>query len=176
MPEYYQELAAHLTEAGRADVKILDCSIVARNTRSSSDKSSIWISGSREALESIDSLLKAHVNVKIISGGLGSANKLRLTSHLLEATHAVTAAEATGLASKAGIDADEIYKIIINAAGNSSAYEQLVPDMLQRSSPAKPSIKSLLQNIVSGSHQKHDPRLQCQSEMRSPLIQISRIW
>ncbi|KAL2204816.1 hypothetical protein CC79DRAFT_1399044 [Sarocladium strictum] len=144
-PSYYEDLAASFAEAGRADIKILDCSIIAPSNRSA--QSSIWISGSPDALESVSFLANAYADVKIISGGLGSANKLRLTSHLLEATHTVTAAEATGLASKAGIDANEIYKIIVNAAGNSSSYEALVPDMLKGNAEAKPSIESLLQNI-----------------------------
>lgn len=145
LPDYYQDLASRFTEAGRPDIKILDCSVVASRSRT---KSSIWISGSEAALESVSFLSKAHDNVNVISGGLGAANKLRLTSHLLEATHAVTAAEATGLASKAGIDENEIYSIIINAAGNSSAYEELVPHMLQGDSNLKPSIDSLLNKIV----------------------------
>lgn len=149
LPDYYQSLATRFTEAGRSDIKILDCSVVASRSRT---KSSIWISGSEAALESISFLSKAHDNVHFISGGLGAANKLRLTSYLLEATHAVTAAEATGLASKAGIDANEIYSIITNAAGNSSAYEELVPHMLQGDSHLKPSIESLLHKIVSCSH------------------------
>ncbi|CVK98992.1 uncharacterized protein FPRN_03917 [Fusarium proliferatum] len=150
LPDYYQDLASRFTEAGRPDIKILDCSVVASRSRT---KSSIWISGSEAALESVSFLSKAHDNVNVISGGLGAANKLRLTSHLLEATHAVTAAEATGLASKAGIDENEIYSIIINAAGNSSAYEELVPHMLQGDSNLKPSIDSLLNkiNIVTSS-------------------------
>ncbi|KAL9571781.1 hypothetical protein ACKAV7_004105 [Fusarium commune] len=147
LPDYYQELASRFTEAGRPDIKILDCSVVASSTRSSRAKSSVWISGSGAAIESVAFLSKAHDNVHVISGGLGAANKLRLTSYLMEATHAVTAAEATGLASKAGIDANEIYNIIINAAGNSSAYEELVPQMLQGNSHVKPSIESLLHKI-----------------------------
>ncbi|KAJ9424616.1 hypothetical protein QL093DRAFT_2587549 [Fusarium oxysporum] len=144
LPDYYQGLASRFTEAGRTDIKILDCSVVAPSSRT---KSSIWISGSGAAVESVAFLSKAHDNVHVISGGLGAANKLRLTSYLMEATHAVTAAEATGLASKAGIDANEIYSIIINAAGNSSAYEELVPHMVQGNSQVKPSIESLLHNI-----------------------------
>ncbi|KAM5368875.1 hypothetical protein ACJA88_010815 [Fusarium oxysporum] len=144
LPDYYQGLTSRFTEAGRTDIKILDCSVVAPSSRT---KSSIWISGSGAAIESVAFLSKAHGNVHVISGGLGSANKLRLTSYLMEATHAVTAAEATGLASKAGIDANEIYSIIINAAGNSSAYEEFVPHMLQGNSQVKPSIESLLHNI-----------------------------
>lgn len=155
LPDYYQGLTSRFTEAGRTDIKILDCSVVAPSSRT---KSSIWISGSGAAIESVAFLSKAHDNVHVISGGLGSANKLRLTSYLMEATHAVTAAEATGLASKAGIDANEIYSIIINAAGNSSAYEELVPHMLQGNSQVKPSIESLLHNIVSCSHQFHGER------------------
>ncbi|SCV27128.1 uncharacterized protein FFB14_01401 [Fusarium fujikuroi] len=150
LPDYYQNLATRFTEAGRSDIKIIDCSVVASRSRT---KSSIWISGSEAAIESVSFLSKAHDNVHVISGGLGAANKLRLTSHLLEATHAVTAAEATGLASKAGIDANEIYSIITNAAGNSSAYEKLVPHMLQGNSHLKPSIESLLHktNVVTSS-------------------------
>ncbi|KAF5632404.1 3-hydroxyisobutyrate dehydrogenase [Fusarium tjaetaba] len=149
-PDYYQDLASRLAKAGRPDIKILDCSVIAPSSRT---KSSIWISGSKASLKSVSFLSEAHDNVHVISGGLGAANKLRLTSCLLEATHTVTAAEATGLASKAGIDANEIYSIIINAAGNSSAYEELVPHMLQGDSQLKPSIESLLHkfNIVTSS-------------------------
>jgi 3-hydroxyisobutyrate dehydrogenase-like beta-hydroxyacid dehydrogenase len=88
---------------------------------------------------------------------------------LLEATHTVTAAEATGLASKAGIDANEIYKIIVNAAGNSSSYEALVPDMLKGAAEAKPSIESLLQSIVSCSSQRKAKNAYGRTRIRRPL-------
>lgn len=163
LPDFYQDIASHFTEAGRTDIKILDCSVIVPTSRT---KSSIWISGSEAAIESVAFLSKAHNNVHVISGGLGAANKLRLTSCLLEAAHAVTAAEATGLASKAGIDAKEIYNIITNAAGNSSVYEELVPHMLQGDSNLKPSIESLLHKIVSCFHgERHRHLFKCDVQL-----------
>lgn len=118
------------------------------------DLLSIWASGSPEALEVSESLLKDIAPVvHVITGGLGSTSKLRLVSQLLYGVHLVTAAEATGLAQKAGIDGWEAYKIIKNAAGGSTAYETHVPSMINRDWSSSGLLEALLEDLV-----RRDPR------------------
>lgn len=67
----------------------------------------------------------------VIPGGLGAASKVKTVNQLLVGTHIAAAAEAMGLAARLGLDTREVYEIIVNAAGNSWAFENRVPHMLE---------------------------------------------
>jgi 3-hydroxyisobutyrate dehydrogenase-like beta-hydroxyacid dehydrogenase len=65
-----------------------------------------------------------------IEGGIGAASKIKMVNQLLVGIHIAVAAEAMGLAAKAGLNTREVYNVIITAAGNSWAFENRVPHML----------------------------------------------
>lgn len=149
-PTFYDTLSATLINEGRGDIQVVDFHLP-KGGKSSEDGDAviIWASGSPEALAASESLLKDLAPaVHVITGGLGSASKLRLVSQLLYGVHLVTAAEATGLAQKAGIDGWEAYKIIKNAAGGSTAYETHVPSMMSKDWSSSGSLETLLEDLV----------------------------
>jgi 3-hydroxyisobutyrate dehydrogenase-like beta-hydroxyacid dehydrogenase len=66
----------------------------------------------------------------IIPGGIGAASSVKMINQLLAGTHIAAAAEAMGLAAKAGLNTRQVYDIIVTAAGNSWMFKDRVPHML----------------------------------------------
>lgn len=147
--KYYDTLSQRIAQAGRPDILLVDYYTRNGGKTAAEDTVNIWVSGTNEALTASKSLLHDLSNrLHVIPGGIGSASKVALVSQLLIGIHAVTAAEATGLAEKAGLFS-EAYEIVRNAAGGSTVYESLVPLMLRKQWESESPFSALLKNLVS---------------------------
>ncbi|KAH6995919.1 hypothetical protein BKA56DRAFT_650710 [Ilyonectria sp. MPI-CAGE-AT-0026] len=130
-PTFHETLQTRFTQAGRSDILVVDCPVSGGTKRAADGTLSIFASGTADALAKADEILHdMSQNLYIIPGGLGAASKVKMVNQLLVGTHIAAAAEAMGLATKAGLDTREVYKIITNAAGSSWAFENRVPHML----------------------------------------------
>ncbi|KAH7134055.1 hypothetical protein EDB81DRAFT_870735 [Dactylonectria macrodidyma] len=130
-PTFHETLQSRLSKAERSDVLLVDCPVSGGTKRAAEGTLSIFTSGTPEALSKADEILHdMSQNLYVIPGGLGAASKVKMVNQLLVGTHIAAAAEAMGLATKAGLDTREVYKIITNAAGSSWAFENRVPHML----------------------------------------------
>jgi 3-hydroxyisobutyrate dehydrogenase-like beta-hydroxyacid dehydrogenase len=88
-------------------------------------------SGSEVALKHGDIILKTlSEKLFIIPGGIGAASNVKMINQLLAGVHIAAAAEAMGLAAKAGLNTRQVYEIIVGAAGNSWMFENRVPHIL----------------------------------------------
>ncbi|KAJ4209721.1 hypothetical protein NW759_013365 [Fusarium solani] len=130
-PEFYDSIANRLSEAGRPDVLLVDCPVSGGTKRAAEGTLTIFASGSPWDLKRSDQLLKSMSETLFtIEGGIGAASKIKMVNQLLVGIHIAVAAEAMGLAAKAGLNTREVYNVIITAAGNSWAFENRVPHML----------------------------------------------
>lgn len=88
-------------------------------------------SGTEAALKRGNSVLSdMSEKLYIIPGGIGAASNVKMVNQMLAGIHIGAAAEAMGLAAKAGLNTHQVYDIIIGAAGNSWMFENRVPHML----------------------------------------------
>ncbi|KAJ4178539.1 hypothetical protein NW755_013153 [Fusarium falciforme] len=130
-PTFYDSITTRLSEAGRPDVLLVDCPVSGGTKRAAEGTLTIFASGSPESLKRSDQLLQSmSETLCTIEGGIGAASKIKMVNQLLVGIHIAVAAEAMGLAAKAGLNTREVYKIITTAAGNSWAFENRVPHML----------------------------------------------
>ena len=88
------------------------------------------VSGNSSAVQVVRHLFEPYCTWITVPGGLGAASRTGMVADLLNGLHIATAAEAMGLAGKAGVDPRSAYEIIVNAAGSSSAFASSVPAML----------------------------------------------
>uniref|UniRef100_A0A8H7TJ30 Uncharacterized protein n=1 Tax=Bionectria ochroleuca TaxID=29856 RepID=A0A8H7TJ30_BIOOC len=147
--KYYDTLSQRIAQAGRPDILLVDYHTSNGGKTAAEETVNIWVSGTNEALAASESLLRdISDRLRVIPGGLGSASKVALVSKLLIGIHAATAAEATGLAQKAGLFT-EAYEIVRNAAGGSTVYESLVPLMLRKEWESDSPLSALLKNLGS---------------------------
>ncbi|KAI3529929.1 hypothetical protein CSPX01_15152 [Colletotrichum filicis] len=130
-PTYHEALTPRIAAAGRQDVLVVDSPVSGGTKRAADGTLSIFASGAPEALQRADRVLRdMSEKLYIIPGGPGAGSKIKMVNQLLVGTHIAAASEAMGLAAKAGLNTREVYNIITNAAGNSWAYENRVPHML----------------------------------------------
>lgn len=109
----------------------------------------IFAAGSPEALKKADGVLRdMSQNLYVIEGGAGAASKVKMVNQLLVGTHIAAAAEAIGLATKAGLDTREVFEIIKNAAGGSWAFENRVPHMLDQDWTPKSALNIFVKDMV----------------------------
>ncbi|KAH0600759.1 hypothetical protein MHUMG1_01758 [Metarhizium humberi] len=131
-PSYYPYLLRRIADEGRPDVSLLDAACLAKSSHGNHHGRNVLVlSGPAGALaEANETLRGIPVQIWPIPGGLGQASKVEMVNQLLTGLHTAAAAEAMGLAAKAGQNTQVTFDIISNAAGTSSAFETRVPHML----------------------------------------------
>ena len=99
--------------------------------RAGQGKLTVLAAGSEKALQQGQEVL-SHLSehLHIIPGGIGAASNVKMINQHLAGIHIAAAAEAMGLAAKAGLNTRQVYDIILTAAGNSWMFENRVPHML----------------------------------------------
>lgn len=128
---FHDTLPSRIAEAGRPDVTVIDCPVSGGTARAADGTLTIFASGEAGVLEKARGLLRdMSEKLYVIPGGAGAASKVKMVNQLLVGTHIAAAAEAMALAAKAGLNTREVYNIITSAAGNSWAFENRVPHML----------------------------------------------
>ncbi|KAK2055340.1 hypothetical protein LY76DRAFT_596144 [Colletotrichum caudatum] len=130
-PKYHELLSPRIAATGRSDVLVVDSPVSGGTKRAAEGTLSIFASGAPVALRRADQVLRdMSEKLYVIPGGPGAGSKIKMVNQLLVGTHIAAASEAMGLAAKAGLNTREVYNIITNAAGNSWAFENRVPHML----------------------------------------------
>lgn len=149
----YGEIEAKFANWDRQDLKIIAGSL---------SSTSIFISGSDNAVSTCTSSLEqSGIPVYHVPGDFASAQKLRLVHDLLLGLHTATAAEAIGLAAKAGLNTDQVYNTIVKAAGNSTAFETRARRILAGDLTPITSLSQTASKLVSFGRGHHPVAFSC---------------
>ncbi|KAL5322143.1 hypothetical protein ACEPPN_010113 [Leptodophora sp. 'Broadleaf-Isolate-01'] len=128
---YLTSVQASLEKLSRTDILLVDSPVSGGTVRAAQGNLTILASGTSTSLERASSLLSdMSEKLYIIPGGIGAASNVKMINQLLAGIHIAAAAEAMGLAAKAGLNTRQVYDIIVGAAGNSWMFENRVPHML----------------------------------------------
>ncbi|KAF1981797.1 hypothetical protein K402DRAFT_398192 [Aulographum hederae CBS 113979] len=130
---FLDEINVKLKSIGREDVHLVDCPVSGGVVRAADGTLTILAAGTDKALAEADAVLKTmseEGKLYRIPGGVGAASKVKMINQLLVGVHIAAASEAMALAARAGLNTREVFDIITNAAGNSWAFENRVPHML----------------------------------------------
>ncbi|KAJ0414476.1 NAD-binding of NADP-dependent 3-hydroxyisobutyrate dehydrogenase-domain-containing protein [Aspergillus carlsbadensis] len=131
-PTYYDTLPARIAGIGRFDVAVVDAPVSGGTLRAANGTLTIFAAGSSAAISRATTLLHdMSERLYIISGGLGAASKVKMINQLLVGTHIAAASEAIALATKAGLNTEEVFDIIQCTSGSSWAWANRVPHMLE---------------------------------------------
>lgn len=127
-PSFAEALGKRLGEAG---ILLLDAPVSGGAARAASGEMTMMTSGPAEAYALAEDVLAAMAGkVYRLGNAHGAGSKVKIINQLLAGVHIAAAAEAMALGLREGVDADALYEVITNSAGNSWMFENRVPHIL----------------------------------------------
>ncbi|MGT2428404.1 L-threonate dehydrogenase [Cupriavidus basilensis] len=127
-PSFAQALGQRLGERG---ILLLDAPVSGGAARAASGEMTMMTSGPAEAYALAEDVLAAMAGkVYRLGNAHGAGSKVKIINQLLAGVHIAAAAEAMALGLREGVDAEALYEVITNSAGNSWMFENRVPHIL----------------------------------------------
>lgn len=127
-PAFAQALGRRLGERG---ILLLDAPVSGGAARAASGEMTMMTSGPAEAYALAEDVLAAMSGkVYRLGDAHGAGSKVKIINQLLAGVHIAAAAEAMALGLREGVDAEALYEVITNSAGNSWMFENRVPHIL----------------------------------------------
>jgi L-threonate 2-dehydrogenase len=115
-----------------ANVVMLDCPLSGSGSQALVRDVLVYGSGDRSAYDRCLPVFRAFSRAPYYLGAFGNGSKMKYIANLLVAIHPVAAGEAFALARKAGLDPAQMFEVVSEGAGGSSALktrgEMLIAD------------------------------------------------
>jgi L-threonate 2-dehydrogenase len=128
-PEYAVKLGERLAAL---QLLFLDAPLSGGAARAASGEMTMMTSGPAAAYAKGEAVLAAIAGkVYRLGEAHGVGSKVKIINQLLAGVHIAAAAEAMALGLREGVDADALYEVITNSAGNSWMFENRVPHILK---------------------------------------------
>ena len=110
----------------------LDAPISGGAAKAASGQMTMMTAGRPAAYEKAGTLLEAMAaKVYRLGHRAGNGSKVKIINQLLAGVHIAAAAEAMALGLREGVDADALYEVITNSAGNSWMFENRMAHVLK---------------------------------------------
>jgi 3-hydroxyisobutyrate dehydrogenase-like beta-hydroxyacid dehydrogenase len=118
-----------LAALAAAEIALLDCPLSGTGAQAVTRDLVVYASGERAAYARAEPVFRGFARASHYLGAFGNGSKMKFIANLLVAVHNVASAEAMVLGMKAGLDPDEIVKVIASGAGTSRVFELRAPLM-----------------------------------------------
>lgn len=127
-PGWSAALEQRLAERG---LLYLDAPISGGAAKAASGQMTMMTAGTPAAYAKAGGILDAMAaKVYKLGDQAGNGSKVKIINQLLAGVHIAAAAEAMALGLREGVDADALYEVITNSAGNSWMFENRMPHVL----------------------------------------------
>ncbi len=127
-PTFAVELGQRLADKGLA---YLDAPISGGAAKAAAGQMTMMTSGPADAYAKAEAVLAGMAGkVYRLGDAHGLGSKVKIINQLLAGVHIAASAEAMALGLREGVDADALYEVITNSAGNSWMFENRVPHIL----------------------------------------------
>jgi 3-hydroxyisobutyrate dehydrogenase-like beta-hydroxyacid dehydrogenase len=121
----------NFTALADAGMSLLDCPLSGTGAQARNKDLSIFVSGEKEAADKCQDIFDGFGRSTFYVGEFGNGSRMKYVANLLVAIHNVSTAEAFLLGMKSGLDAQMIYDVIQDGAGNSRMFEIRGPMMVE---------------------------------------------
>ena len=112
-------------------LRYIDAPISGGAAKAASGQMTMMTAGKPEAYAVAEPLLNAMAaKVYKLGDSAGAGSKVKIINQLLAGVHIAAAAEAMALGLREGVDADALYEVITNSAGNSWMFENRMAHVL----------------------------------------------
>jgi len=117
------------TQLQKGGITLLDCPLSGTGSQAVTGDLVVFASGDAQAYERVKDVFAGFARASHYLGDFGNGSKMKFVANLLVAIHNVASAEAMVLGMKAGLDPDDIVRVISSGAGNSRVFELRAPLM-----------------------------------------------
>jgi putative dehydrogenase len=111
---------------------LLDCPLSGTGAQAQTRDLVVYASGDEERITSLEALFMDFARAVHNVGAFGAGTKMKFVANLLVAINNVASAEAMVLGMKAGLDPDQIVRLVRAGAANSRIFELRAPLMAER--------------------------------------------
>jgi 3-hydroxyisobutyrate dehydrogenase-like beta-hydroxyacid dehydrogenase len=113
-------------------VVMLDCEVSGLPSMLANGTATIFQSGDRAAVNSLEEVFAAISQKCFYLGEFGTATTMKLFANAMVAVHNLMGAEILNLAAQSGVDPTAVFDILKNSAGGSTTFTNKAPIMLSR--------------------------------------------
>ncbi|MGY8962731.1 MAG: NAD(P)-dependent oxidoreductase, partial [Rhodospirillales bacterium] len=110
---------------------MLDCPVSGTGAQAQTKDIVLYASGEEEPFKSCQPVFDAVARESFFLGKFGNGTRMKFIANLLVAVHNVASAEALALATKAGLDPQQVFDVISSGAGASRILELRGPMMVE---------------------------------------------
>lgn len=110
---------------------LLDCPLSGTGAQARAKDLIVYASGDRKAYLRSAPILEGFARAHYYVGAFGAGSKMKFVANLLVAIHNVAAAEALVLATKSGLDPEQVLKVVADGAGGSRMLQVRGPMMVK---------------------------------------------
>lgn len=143
-PALTERLAA---EADARGLAFLDCPVSGTSAMVAQGEGVFFVGGELAVLERSRPVLEAILPRVLHVGGVGHATVVKLAANLLVGVHTIAAAEALGLAQRAGLDPGRVLEALAQSAGTSRMLELRGPMMVRGEFPPQMKLELFLKDL-----------------------------
>jgi 2-hydroxy-3-oxopropionate reductase len=126
-PMVSKEVAA---EARKIGVEMLDAPVSGGEPKAKDGTLSIMVGGKKDVFEQVEDILKVMGASAVLVGDIGSGNTTKLANQIIVALNIAAMSEAMVLATKAGVDPEQVYQAIRGGLAGSTVLNAKVPLVL----------------------------------------------
>lgn len=113
-------------------VVMLDCEVSGLPSMLSNGTATIFQSGDKAAVDSLEEIFTAISHKCFYLGEFGTATTMKLFANAMVAVHNLMGAEILNLAARSDVDPEAVFDILKNSAGGSTTFSNKAPIMLSR--------------------------------------------
>ena len=134
-------------------------------------QATLFLAGDKDTVDNIQAVIDAIAISSFYLGEFGAALKMKIVANLLIAVHNAAAAEAMALGMKAGIDGENLNRIISASAASSAVFNYKSPKMIKRDFlPASGAFTSLEKHLALAKE------LSAELNSNTPLLNVARSY
>ena len=136
-------------EASKSGIAYWDCPISGMPFRADDGTLTVMFGGTSDAFASYKSYLEAIGEFIVHAGPLGSGQAMKAINNIIYNVNIVALCEVLPLAVAAGLDPDEVARVVTSASSRSFASEYFVPRMMERRFDTDFAMKDAYKDIVN---------------------------
>ena len=158
------EFAAKLSEKG---IRFVDAPVTGMENRAKKATLTIMFGGPKHIFDQIRPVLEAMGNQIVFMGGIGCGQLAKLVNQLLFNVSLAAMAEVLPMATKLGLDPEQISKVINSGSGRSFASEVFIPNILENRFDQGYSLIKAYKDMICAS------RISADHQIPLPVVQAA---